>query len=231
MIAFSLIIFIGFIFTYFLIKNMHFCIADYKSVEPFLKDKYKKKKFFTSLLVVFFFLGTITIYLLKGSPFLPSRPFDVLFKKNIHHMNEEEKLVYFEAFFSRYPNDGKAAQQLAVLHLKRGEVIKALNAYSDALRLGEKAASLYVGYGLALTMYNNGTISKDAFKIFEKAAYLEPIDIYPRIFIANFFLQENKEKEAIKYLEEFLKKYSDLKQSDKDKLENYIKKLKDNDIK
>lgn len=147
---------------------------------------------------------TIGVYSLLGQPGLESHPFNDLMLKNPQELTPEEKLVRTEALFARNPNDGRLADELATGYLVQGRFQDAVNTYVSALRLNGDAAPRLVGYGMALTGFNGGTINDDAQKSFEKAAKLAPDDFYPRLFIAEALRQAGKTDEAIASLKEYL---------------------------
>lgn len=147
---------------------------------------------------------TIGVYSLLGQPGLESHPFNDLMMKNPQELTPEEKLVRTEALFARNPNDGRLADELATGYLVQGRFQDAVNTYVSALRLNGEAAPRLVGYGMALTGFNGGTINDDAQKSFEKAAKLAPDDFYPRLFIAEALRQAGKTDEAIASLKEYL---------------------------
>lgn len=147
---------------------------------------------------------TIGVYSLLGQPGLESHPFNDLMLKNPQELTPEEKLVRTEALFARNPNDGRLADELATGYLVQGRFQDAVNTYVSALRLNGEAAPRLVGYGMALTGFNGGTINEDAQKSFEKAAKLAPDDFYPRLFIAEALRQAGKTDEAIASLKEYL---------------------------
>lgn len=147
---------------------------------------------------------TIGVYSLLGQPGLESHPFNDLMLKNPQELTPEEKLVRTEALFARNPNDGRLADELATGYLVQGRFQDAVNTYVSALRLNGEAAPRLVGYGMALTGFNGGTINGDAQKSFEKAAKLAPDDFYPRLFIAEALRQAGKTDEAIASLKEYL---------------------------
>lgn len=147
---------------------------------------------------------TIGVYSLLGQPGLESHPFNDLMLKNPQELTPEEKLVRTEALFARNPNDGRLADELATGYLVQGRFQDAVNTYVSALRLNGEAAPRLVGYGMALTGFNGGTINDDAQKSFEKAAKLAPDDFYPRLFIAEALRQAGKLDEAIASLKEYL---------------------------
>lgn len=147
---------------------------------------------------------TIGVYSLLGQPGLESHPFNDLMMKNPQDLTPEEKLVRTEALFARNPDDGRLADELATGYLVQGRFQDAVNTYVSALRLNGETAPRLVGYGMALTGFNGGTINDDAQKSFEKAAKLAPDDFYPRLFIAEALRQAGKLDEAIASLKEYL---------------------------
>lgn len=147
---------------------------------------------------------TIGVYSLLGQPGLESHPFNDLMMKNPQQLTPEEKLVRTEALFARNPDDGKLADELATGYLVQGRFQDAVNTYVSALRLNGESAPRLVGYGMALTGFNGGTINDEAQKSFEKAAKLAPDDFYPRLFIAESLRQAGQLDEAIASLKQYL---------------------------
>ncbi len=181
-------------------------LAAEKQIRKNASSRYRSPTLKIVIIIAVLYVPVITIgvYSLLGQPGLESHPFNDLMLKNPQELTPEEKLVRTEALFARNPNDGRLADELATGYLVQGRFQDAVNTYVSALRLNGDAAPRLVGYGMALTGFNGGTINDDAQKSFEKAAKLAPDDFYPRLFIAEALRQAGKTDEAIASLKEYL---------------------------
>lgn len=146
----------------------------------------------------------IGIYVFVGDPEVKSHPFSELMDADPKQLTPSETLVRTEALFARNPDNGKLADELSSAYLVSGRFQDAVNTYIEAIRLNGESAPRLVGYGMALTGFNDGTINDDARQSFEKAIRLEPEDFYPRMFLAEALNQAGNPSEAIQTLQEFL---------------------------
>ncbi|EJF90582.1 c-type cytochrome biogenesis protein CcmI [Bartonella tamiae] len=170
----------------------------------FTKNRSKFLRINISLGVLFVPILMIGVYSLTGSPETKSYFFNDLMRINPQNLNLEQNLVRMEALFLRDPDNGKLADDLASSYLVAGRYQDSANTYLDALRLNGETAPRLVGYGMALSGFEGGTITQEAQKAFEKAVKLSPQDFYPRLFIAEALRQEGKADEAAKGLQNFL---------------------------
>lgn len=161
-------------------------------------------KTFIALAILFIPIFTCGLYTWLGSPGVPSAPFAMLMRADPNRLTPAQNLVRLEASFMRNPNDGKLADQLATAYLESGRYQNAVNSYADALRLNGENAPRLVGYGIALSQFEGGTITDAAQSAFEKAEKLSPQDVYPRIFVAAAIAQSGDAKKAAAYLKRFL---------------------------
>lgn len=157
-----------------------------------------------ALAVLFIPVVTFGLYNWLGSPGFSSTPFSMLMRADPQSLTPDQNLVRLGASFMRNPNDGKLADQLATAYLESGRYQNAVNSYADALRLNGENAPRLVGYGIALSQFEGGTITADAQHAFEKAEKLAPQDVYPRIFVAAAIAQSGDTKKAADYLQQFL---------------------------
>lgn len=166
-----------------------------------VSTKANKKAFGVGVLLIPCII--FAVYSFLGSPETASQPFSAFMAKNPATLSKEEQLIRNEVLFNRHPNDGKLADELSSDYLIAGRFQDAANTYLDALRLNGETAPRLVGYGLSLTGYENGIITSDAQKAFEKAAKLSPNDFYPRLFIADALKQAGQFGVAADGLQKF----------------------------
>ncbi|ABM44604.1 hypothetical protein X471_00580 [Bartonella bacilliformis str. Heidi Mejia] len=156
--------------------------------------------------IIFVLFVTGGIYYVTGDPEIKSYLFSELMDKDPKMLSKHERIVRLQTLFSRKPDDGKIADELAISYLEENLFQDAVNIYLDALRLNGESAPRLVGYGLALVGYEGGVITQEAQDVFQKAADLAPNDFYPRLLLANALRQAGKFAQAIQFLENFLHK-------------------------
>lgn len=81
--------------------------------------------------------------------------------------------------------------------MMRGEYAAAASAYQEALKTFPDDADLNAAYGEALVLWAGGTVTDNAYLVFEKVARLAPLDPRARFYIAEFDRQEGRFKEAL----------------------------------
>lgn len=169
-----------------------------------LSGSTRVQNFIFAVFILLLPIVSFGLYGLMGSPILKGHSFNELFAKNVDHLSSEEKLVRLTVLFMRNPTNGQLADQLATAELEAGRYQAAINTYIDSLKLNGENAQRLVGYGISLTQYESGVITKEAQAAFNQAAQLAPKDVYPRLFIAAAFAQDGKRREAADYLHAFL---------------------------
>lgn len=162
-------------------------------------------RLFLSMAVVFIPLFSWGVYALTGSPDMPSHPFPLFLEREPATLNAAEKLVRAEVIANRNPQDGHFIDELADLYLDAGRFQDAVNTYNRAIAMNGENAERLLRYAIALTGFEQGVVSQQAEEAFLKVAELDPQNPEARIFLARGLIQNGKEAEAIKLLEDFLK--------------------------
>lgn len=162
------------------------------------------RRFIVTVVLLFIPIFSWGLYAFLGNSEVKSRPFQVLMDRNPASLSGAEQLVQLEALFARNRRDGHLADELAVAYLTAGRFQDAANSYLAALRINGESAPRLVGYGMAITNYEGGVVTKTAQDAFAEAARIAPNDYYPHLFLAQALEQGGKRQEAIAVLEQFL---------------------------
>ncbi|RCL00200.1 MAG: cytochrome c-type biogenesis protein CcmH [Candidatus Tokpelaia sp. JSC189] len=153
------------------------------------------------LFIPFFSWG---IYMLIGSPKVPSYPFFLLLEREPVGLDATEKLVRAEVMANRNPQNGRLVDELADLYLDMDRFQDAVNAYNHAIAMNGESVDRLLRYAIALTGFEEGVVSQQAEHLFLKITELDPQNPQAWIFLARGLLQNGKDTKAIKLLENFL---------------------------
>lgn len=161
-------------------------------------------RLFLNLTVLFLPVFTWSVYLLGGSPDMPSHPFSMLLARDPAKLDRAEKLVRAEVLSNRNPQDGQLVDELAALYLAGGRFQDAVNTYNRAIAMNGQSAARLLAYAMALTGFEGGVVSTEAENAFREVARLDPQNPDAQIFLARGLLQNGRKAEAVTLLEDFL---------------------------
>jgi cytochrome c-type biogenesis protein CcmH len=141
-------------------------------------------------------LAAIALYLNLGSPGLPQRPFVAPGAKPLEMATREELVAMVEQRLRSHPEDGKGWDVIAPIYVNQGRFAEAADAYKRAIALlGETPARLK-GQAEATILVNNGLVTEEARKMFERVLELEPGSGEARFALALAKEQDGKLAEA-----------------------------------
>jgi cytochrome c-type biogenesis protein CcmH len=133
-------------------------------------------------------IGVIAVslggYLALGSPDLPG---DALVARQARPPNAQDPqmlLAKVEAHLQENPDDGKGWDLVAPVYMEFNRFKDAARAYSNALRLLGEDPERLAGLGQALTYGEDGMVTADARKAFERALALDPELLPARFYLA-----------------------------------------------
>jgi len=149
----------------------------------------------------------LVLYLLQGSPHLPTKPYAV---RGAERAAAAEQLEYAQALerletvMSERPDDPKGWQLLAQGYANFGRYDDAANAYRKAIGLGSPTADMLSGLGESLTLRNNGVVTSNARQAFAQALNVNPEHVRSRYYLALDKAFRGKPDDATRELEQIL---------------------------
>jgi cytochrome c-type biogenesis protein CcmH len=142
-------------------------------------------------------LLAIGLYLLHGSPGMPSSPFAARTDAAKEQAAILTLVSQVEARLRQNPEQGKGWEVLAPVYLKLGRFRDAANAYANAARLSGDTAALLAGRAEAAMLASDGIVTEEARTAYEKILKLEPGKVEPRFWLAMAKEQDGKLADAL----------------------------------
>jgi|SoiMethySBSTD1v2_1073268.scaffolds.fasta_scaffold687255_1 cytochrome c-type biogenesis protein CcmH len=139
----------------------------------------------------------VALYLVHGSPGMPAFPAAARQQLAAEQAGILELVARVEARLREHPAEGEGWEALAPVYLKLGRHRDAANAYARALQLNGESVKLLVGFGEANMLANDGVVSEEARRAYEKLLKLEPDRIEARFWLAAAKEQDGKLNEAL----------------------------------
>lgn len=147
---------------------------------------------------------SLGLYLAFGSPALPDRPIAQRHDDARTPQRFAELVRQVEERLRAHPEDGRGWDVIAPVYLKEGRYAEAADAYRRALRLLGEDTRRLVGYGEALVLANNGIVSEEARKAFDKALQREASLPKARFWVGVAAEQDGRFDEAVKLWRDML---------------------------
>ena len=135
-------------------------------------------------------------YLLTGSPGLPGRPYAQLGTKPVELASREELVAMVETRLREVPNDGRGWDVIAPVYFSLGRFSEAHSAYDNAIRLLGESPKRLKGLAEATIIVNNGLVTDDARKAFQRLIALEPQNGEAKFGLALALEQDGKLADA-----------------------------------
>jgi cytochrome c-type biogenesis protein CcmH len=148
---------------------------------------------------------SIGLYLAHGSPDLPSRPFAQRAAVPLEQAPLAELIARVEARLAAHPDDGQGWDVIAPVYLRLGRFADAAEAYARAADLLGETAKRLSGFANATVLANNGIVTEDARRAYEKVLALEPGQVEARFWLALAKEQDGRLAEALADYRELLK--------------------------
>ena len=117
----------------------------------------------------------------------------------------QDLVAKVEKRLAEKPDDGLGWDVIAPAYMRMGRAEDAAKAYANAIRLLGESAPRRANQGEAIVAANNGVVTADARKAFERAVALAPDMVKPRFYLAMGLGQEGKKKDAIAAWQDLLK--------------------------
>jgi cytochrome c-type biogenesis protein CcmH len=139
----------------------------------------------------------LPLYLQFGSPHLKDVPLEARLARAVENNDFDALVAKAEARLAANPNDLQGWAVLAPAYKRMRRYGDAARAYENILRLSRPTADLYAGFAEMLVFANEGMVTQDASKVFDKALKLDPKHPAARFFQGLALKQEGKESEAL----------------------------------
>lgn len=156
--------------------------------------------------LVFVPLMAGTVYLLHGSPQLPAEPLAARLEQAHKTGSVAAMVARVETHLDRNPNDVRGWEVLAPIYISLGRYDDAVRARRNALRYGGETAGRQADLGEAMVAAENGIVTVDAKKAFERALTLDPGDAKSQFYIGLAAKQDGDSAKAAKLWQAMLDK-------------------------
>lgn len=147
---------------------------------------------FVVLLVPVLGLG---LYLLLGSPGLPSQPLAARLAEPGNDINL--LIAKAERHLMENPDDGPGWDVLAPIYLRQNRIGDAQLAYQNAIRLSGETPERLNGLAEAQVLQNDGVITDDARDLFQRSQVLQANNPRAQYYLALALEQSGKREEAL----------------------------------
>jgi cytochrome c-type biogenesis protein CcmH len=137
----------------------------------------------------------VSLYLVYGSPTLPSQPFASRTPSGSDSIGTLVARV--EERLQTHPEDGAGWNVIAPVYMRLGRYADAAEAYRNAAKILGDTADRAANLGEALTLANGGTIDPEARAAFEKALSLDPAQAKSQFWLGIAEEQAGQTAEAI----------------------------------
>jgi cytochrome c-type biogenesis protein CcmH len=136
------------------------------------------------------------LYLSLGSPELPGQPLAARMQESRETQSIQSLVAQVEAHLDRNPQDGRGWEVLAPVYLKLGRFDDAVKARRNALAYRGETAERQSDLGEALAAANNGIVTAEAKRAFERAVALDATHPKARFFLGLAAEQDGQREQA-----------------------------------
>ena len=141
-------------------------------------------------------LGAGALYLVVGSPELPGQPLAARMQEPRENRSIQSLVAQVEAHLDRNPLDGRGWEVLAPVYLRLGRVDDAVKARRNVLAYSGETADRQSDLGEALAAANNGIVTAEAKRAFERAVVLDAAHPKARFFLGLAAEQDGQREQA-----------------------------------
>lgn len=141
-------------------------------------------------------LMSLGFYLLAGSPGMPSRPHTPPAQVPVQQASQEQLLAMVEARLREVPEDGRGWEVIAPVYFALGRFSDAETAFANANRILGESPKRLKGMAESNIIANNGLVTEDARKAFQRLLALEPDNGEAKFALALALEQDGKLAEA-----------------------------------
>jgi cytochrome c-type biogenesis protein CcmH len=151
-------------------------------------------------------LLALGLYLSLGAPNLPGRPAAELHAKKLdQNASVAELIARVESRLRAKPDDGEGWDVISLVYFKLERYDDAATAFANANRLLGESTKRLAGYAESRVFANNGIVTEDARRAYEKILAREPDRPEPRFWLALAQEQDGKFADAKAAYEALLK--------------------------
>ncbi len=142
--------------------------------------------------------GAIALYLVLGSPDLPSAALASRAQTPSEARNIQDMVAQVEDHVARNPKDGRAWEVLAPVYMRLGRFNDAVRAWSNAIALNGSNAEREADFGEALVAAANGVVTTDAKSAFDRSLALDQQNVMARFYLGMAADQDGRRADAEK---------------------------------
>jgi cytochrome c-type biogenesis protein CcmH len=150
-------------------------------------------------------LASLALYLVLGSPQLPSQPHaERVAARSDQQKSVDDLIAKVEARLKAQPEDGRGWDVIAPIYMGMERYAEAASAYANANRLLGETAPRLAGFSQAEILANGGTVTPNARTAAGRLLALEPKRVDARLWLALAVEQDGKRDEALTRYREIL---------------------------
>jgi cytochrome c-type biogenesis protein CcmH len=169
--------------------------ADAAGAEPALAATGRRRAA-AAIALVALPLGAGALYLALGSPELPGQPLAARMQEPRENRSIQSLVAQVEAHLDRNPQDGRGWEVLAPVYLRLGRLDDAVKARRNALAYNGETADRQSDLGEALAAANNGIVTAEAKRAFERGVVLDAAHPKARFFLGLAAEQDGQPEQA-----------------------------------
>ena len=129
-------------------------------------------------------LAAVALYLAVGAPGAGDAPLAARMQAPVVEQDVAMLVARVEARLAAAPEDGDGWAVIAPIYARLGRHADAATAYANAIRILGATADREAALGEAITEANEGVVTPEARRAFERARAFDPQAIRPRFFLA-----------------------------------------------
>jgi cytochrome c-type biogenesis protein CcmH len=142
-------------------------------------------------------LLAVSLYLMHGSPHLPSYPASARAQAPLEQAWLGDLIAKVESRLREYPEDGDGWDVIAPVYFKLARYQDAANAYARAAALKGENAKRLAGFAEATIFAADGIVGEEARQAWEKVRKLDPPQMQARFWLALAREQDGKLADAL----------------------------------
>jgi cytochrome c-type biogenesis protein CcmH len=125
----------------------------------------------------------VGLYAAIGLPAYPDQPLVARQNASPEQMDIMAAIAKIEAHLARNPDDGRGYEVIAPVYMRIGRFADAAKAWGESIRLSGATPERVTLMGESLTFANDGKVTPEATKVFERALVLDPAFPQARFYL------------------------------------------------
>jgi len=150
-----------------------------------------------ALAIVAIPVAALGLYVLLGSPNLPDQPLAARLAAPPDTQDVAALVARVESHLAKNPEDGRGWELLGPVYFRLGRYDDAASAFANTIRILGSTSEREADLGEAIVRANDGTVTGEARKAFDRAGTLDPKAVRPRFYMALALGQEGRKDEAV----------------------------------